>query len=54
MPGKREFCVLPNDEALDREDNEEHGEVKEEETDESGFVQVAVGSVEDVPELASI
>lgn len=27
MPGKREDCVLPDDVALDREDDDEHDEV---------------------------
>jgi len=54
MPRKREDCVLPDDVALNREDDDEHDEVQGEETYESGFVDVTVGCVEDVPELASI
>lgn len=54
MPRHREYRVVVNDKALNREDDEEHGETEEEETEKTGFIIVAVGGVEDLDELAAI
>lgn len=54
VPGERKACVPVDHEALDWEDDYEHGKHEEEEAEEAGFVEVAVGRVDNLAELASI